>query len=121
MAITCVATGNPAACSHSFALWQQATVELTCHDHSHMPWYASRYVQSFTRYIVSITRDWTPRSLYYCSFAPHIHGCCSLRISRLWWTAHSTQHQPRGCNSRNQPNLRRHFHKSAQKCLSKGY
>jgi len=25
--------------------------------------------------------------------------CCSLRTSRSWWIAHSTQRQRRGCNS----------------------
>jgi len=36
---------------------------------------------------------------YYCLFAPHIYGCCSSCISRLWWIAHSTQHHCRGCNN----------------------
>jgi len=29
----------------------------------------------------------------------HIYGCYSPRTSRSWWIAHSTQLQPRGCNS----------------------
>jgi len=33
--INTVAIGKArAACAQSFALWQQATIELTCHDHS---------------------------------------------------------------------------------------
>jgi len=50
---------------------QQVTIEITCHDHS------------------------------YCLFTPHIYiyGCFSLHTSHLWWIAHSTQCQPRGCNS----------------------
>jgi len=43
-------------------------------------------------------RDHMPWSLYSCLFAPHIYGCYSLRTSRSWWIAHSTQRQPRGCN-----------------------
>jgi len=34
-----------AASVQSFTLWQQATIEITCHDHSA---YTSQYVQSFT-------------------------------------------------------------------------
>jgi len=39
------------------------------------------------------------RPLYYCLFAPHIFVCCSLRTSRSWWIALSTQRQLRGCNN----------------------
>ena len=55
----------------SFTQLQQVTIEITCHDHS------------------------------YCLFTPHIYiyGCFSLHTSHLWWIAHSTQCQPRGCNS----------------------
>jgi len=52
----------------SFTLWQQATIEITWRDHS------------------------------ICLFAPHIYGCYSSCTSRFWWIAHSTHHQPRGCN-----------------------
>ena len=44
-------------------------------------------------HIVTIIRDCTPRSLYYCLFVPHIYGCFSSRTSRSWWITHSTQHQ----------------------------
>ena len=47
----------------------------------------------------SKNRDYTPRSLCFCLFAPHIYGCYSSRTSRSWWIAHSTQRQPRGCNN----------------------
>jgi len=47
----------------------------------------------------SNSRDHMPWSLYYCLFAPHIHGCCSSRTSRSWWIAHSTQRQPRRCHN----------------------
>jgi len=49
----------------------------------------------------SNNRDHSPRSLYYCLFAPDIYGCCSSRTSRSWWTAHLTQRQQRGCNIAN--------------------
>jgi len=58
-----------AACGQSFKLWQQATIDSTCHDNS-----------------------------IDCFFTPHIYGCCSSRTSRSWWTAHSTKRQRRGCN-----------------------
>jgi len=48
----------------------------------------------------SNNRDHGLQSLYYCLFAPHIYGCCSLRTSCSWCITHSTQHQWRGCNSR---------------------
>ena len=49
----------------------------------------------------SHNRDHAPQSLCYCSFAPHIYGCCSSHTSRSWWIAHSMQRQRRGCNSSN--------------------
>ena len=56
-----------AACVQSFTLWQQAITEIMHRNHSsHM---------LLLRSIVSITRDYTPPSLYYCMFAPHI---CSV-------------------------------------------
>ena len=58
----------------------------------------SKYYQLFTSF-TSIIRDNSLRSLYYCLFVPHIYGCYSSRTSRSWWIAHSTQGQPRGCNT----------------------
>ena len=59
-----------AAYAQSFALWQQATIEFTCHDHS----------------IIACSR--------------HIYvWCCSSRTSRSWWITQSTQHHRRGCNN----------------------
>ena len=59
-----------AAYAQSFALWQQATIEFTCHDHS----------------IIACSR--------------HIYvWCCSPRTSRSWWITQSTQHHRRGCNN----------------------
>jgi len=39
--------------------------------------------------IASNNRDHTPRSLYYCLFAPRIYSF-SLRTFCSWWTAHSS-------------------------------
>jgi len=58
----------------------------------------SKYYQLFTSF-TSIIRDQSPRSLYYCLFVPHIYGCYSSCTSHSWWIAHSTQRQPRGCNT----------------------
>jgi len=58
----------------------------------------SKYHQLFTIF-TSIIRDHSPWSLYYCLFVPHIYECYSLRTSRSWWIPHSTQRQPRGCNT----------------------
>jgi len=63
----CCDRKSRAAYAQSFALWQQATIEFTCHDHSSRTLLLRSIVD-----IVSITRDYTPRSLYYCLFAPHI-------------------------------------------------
>ena len=78
----------------SFSLWQQATIEVTRFDHS-----PHRLVITFNRSHVSIGKAYTPRSLYDCLFALHIYGCCSSHTLRLWWIAHSTQHQRNGCNN----------------------
>ena len=43
-------------------------------------------------------RDHMPWSLYSCLFMPHVYRCYSLRTSRSWRIAHSTQRQLRGCN-----------------------
>jgi len=66
-ATACCDRKSRAACAQSFALWQQATIEITCHDHSSRTLLLRSIVD-----IVSITRDYTPRSLYYCLFAPRI-------------------------------------------------
>jgi len=58
-----------AACAQSFALWQHATIEIMCRDHS------------------------------YCLFTPLIYWFCSLCTFRSWWTVHSVQRQQRGCNT----------------------
>jgi len=58
-----------AAYAQSFAPWQQATIEFTCYDHS------PRTLDiTFNRSQVKIGRASTPRSLFYCLFAPHICG-----------------------------------------------
>jgi len=72
------------ASAQGFKLWQQATMEITCHDHS-----PRTLVITFNRSQV-IGRDYTPRSLYYCLFAPHMYGCCSSLTFRSWWIAYST-------------------------------
>ena len=59
-----------AACVQSFALWQQATIEFTCHDHSIIACSCDIYV-------------W----------------CCSSHTSHLWWITHLMQHHRRACNT----------------------
>jgi len=54
----------------SFALWQKATIEFTCHDHS----------------------------IIACSCHIYIF-CCSSHTSLSWWITQSTQHNGRGCNN----------------------
>ena len=66
----CCDRKSRAAYAQSFALWKQATIEFTRHDHS----------------------------IIACSH--HIYEwCCSSRTSRSWWITHSTQHHQRGCNT----------------------
>ena len=66
----CCDRKSRAAYAQSFALWQQATIEFTCHDHS---------INACSRHIYV----W----------------CCSSRTSRSWWITHLTQHHRRGCNT----------------------
>jgi len=54
----CCDRKSRAACAQSFALWQQATTEFTCHDHS-----PRTLVVTFNGSHVSIGRASTPRSL----------------------------------------------------------
>jgi len=69
--------------AQSFALWQQATIKFTCHDHSPRTLLLRSIVD-----IVSITRDYTPRSLYYCLFAPHI--CMVLFFTHIPFVVNHT-------------------------------
>jgi len=84
-----------AACAQSFAPWQQATIDITCHDHS-----SRMLVLTFNRSLARIIRDYTPRSLHYF-LAAQRRWVFSSRTSSSWWmtVAHSTQRQSRGCNS----------------------
>ena len=66
----CCDRKSRAACVQSFALWQQATIEFTCHDHS----------------IIACSRN-----IYV--------WCCSSRTSRLWCITHLMQCHRRGCNT----------------------
>jgi len=66
LAQCCCDRKSRAAYAQSFALWQQATIEFTCRDHS-----PPTLVIMFNRSHVNIGRACTPRSLYYCLFAPH--------------------------------------------------
>ena len=62
-----------AAYAQIFALWQQAAIEFTCHDHS----------------VIACSR--------------HIYlWCCSSLTSRSWWITQSTQHHRKGCNRSNE-------------------
>jgi len=63
----CCDRKSRAAYAQSFALWQQASIEFTCHDHSSLT-----LVVTFSGSQVNIGRASTPRSLFYCLFAPHI-------------------------------------------------
>jgi len=63
----CCDRKSRAAYAQSYTLWQQATIEFTCHDHS-----LGTLVIMFNRSHVNIGRASTPRSLFYCFFAPHI-------------------------------------------------
>jgi len=70
-----------ASSAKSFTLWQQATIEIMHCNHSvRMP------VIMFNRSQVSIGRDFTPQSLYYCLFTPHINGCYFSHTSHSWWS-----------------------------------
>ena len=71
-----------AACAQSFALWQQATIEITRHDHS---W--RTLVIMFNRSHVSIGRASTSHSFYYCLFMPRIYD--------VFLCAHSVRGEPR--------------------------
>jgi len=64
-----VAIGKPERQVRTAAHWQQATIEITRRNHTISAW------------------------------SCHIYGFYSLRTSRSWWIAHSTQCQPRGCNN----------------------
>ena len=66
----CCDRKSRAACAQSFAPWQQATIEFTCHDHS----------------IIACS------CLIYVWF-------WSSRTSRSWRITQSTQHHRRGCNT----------------------
>ena len=78
-----------ASSAKSFTLWQQATIEIMHCNHSvRMP------VIMFNRSQVSIGRDFTPQSLYYCLFTPHINGCYFSHTSHSWWS--HIQHKANG-------------------------
>jgi len=79
----CCDRQSRAAYAQSFALWQQATIEFTCHDHSSRTLLLRSIVD-----IVSITRDYTPRSLCYCLFAPHI--CMVLFFTHIPFVVNHT-------------------------------
>jgi len=72
-----------AAYGQSFAPWQQATIEFTCHDHSRCT-----LVVTFNGSQVNIGRASTPRSLYYCLFAPHI--CMALFFTHIPFVVNHT-------------------------------
>jgi len=82
-AVYCCDRKSRAAYAQSFALWQQATIEFTCHDHSSRTLLLRSIVD-----IVSITRAYTLRSLYYCLFAPHI--CMVLFFAHIPFVVNHT-------------------------------
>ena len=79
----CCYRKSRAAYAQSFALWQQATIEFTCHDHS-----PRTLVITFNRSHVSIVRASTPRSLIYCLFAPHL--CMVLFFTHIPFVVNHT-------------------------------
>jgi len=79
----CCDRKSQAAYAQSFALWQQATIEFTCHYHSQR-----MLVVTFNRPQVNIGRASTPRSLYYCLFAPHI--CMVLFFTHIPFVVNHT-------------------------------
>ena len=68
-------------------------------------------VVTLNRWHVSISWDYTPRSLYFGLFATRAYGCYSSCTSRSWWIVHSTQRQRRGCNTAFQINFSHHIPK----------
>jgi len=81
--LNCCDRKSRAAYAQSFALWQQATIEFTCHDHS-----PRMLVVTFNCSHARIIRDYTPRSLYYCLFAPHI--CMVLFFTHIPFVVNHT-------------------------------
>ena len=79
----CCDRKSRAAYAQSFALWQQATMEFTCHDHS-----LGTLVIMFNRSHVNIGRASTPPSLFYCLFAPHI--CMVLFFTHIPFVVNHT-------------------------------
>jgi len=79
----CCDRKSRAAYAQSFTPWQQATIEFTCHDHS-----LGTLVIMFNRSHVNIGRASTPRSLYYCLFAPHI--CMVLFFTHISFVVNHT-------------------------------
>jgi len=78
-ALFCCDRKARASSAQSFALWQQATIEITHHNHS-----PHTLVITFNRSHVSIDKPYTPQSLCYCLFVPLIYGCCSLCTLHPW-------------------------------------
>jgi len=79
----CCDRKSRAAYAQIFALWQQATMEFTCHDHS-----SRTLVITFNPSHVSIGRTYTPRSLCYCLFAPHM--CMVLFFTHIPFVVNHT-------------------------------
>jgi len=81
-----------AACAQSFALWQQTTIDIMRGNHS-----TRTLIFTFNCSHVSIGRACTPRSLYYCLFAPHIRGVV-LRAHPVRGESHNESHNQRNSN-----------------------
>jgi len=84
-----------AAYTQSFALWQQATTEFTCHDHS-----PCSLVVTFNSIVHKLISAELPRHNHcFIACSRHIFvRCCSSRTSCSWWITQTTQHHRRGCN-----------------------
>jgi len=100
----CCDRKSRAAYVQSFALWQQATIELTCHDHSSRTLLLRSIVD-----IVGITRDYMPRLLYYCLFAPHI--CMVLFFTHIPFVVNHTFNAT-------SPERLQHYHLPLYQCVA---
>jgi len=69
------------ACAQSFTLWQQATIEITCHDHSIFACLRHIYVVLFFAHIPFMVNhtfnatptEWLQQLLWLCFRGKHLH------------------------------------------------
>jgi len=110
----CCDRKSRAAYAQSFALWKQATIEFTCHDHS-----PRTLVVTFNDSPVNIGRASTPRSLYYCLFAPHIWMV--LFFTHTPFVVNHTFNATQPERLQHRPLLKRHFYSSVAQQVTASY